>query len=144
MSPSVLQCWWHSHAHSGSRIYNKRQKWAILIQSWSYFRKSTILKHVVTGYDFWIFYLTSSTFMKTEFKWASLSIDLQFYKNIGQEKTRFLYSNWKNRLNITRTFFKRHSYQETIMIGELGEPLMFGWNLQSVEMSCSSIIFLSR
>ena len=144
MSPTVLQCWWHSHAHNGSRIYNKRQKWAILIQGWRYFRKSTILKRVVTGYDFWIFYLTSSTFMKTEFKWASLSIDLQFYKNIGQEKTRFLYSNWKNRLNITRTFFKRHSYQETIMIEELGEPLMFGWNLQSVEMSCSSIIFLSR
>ena len=61
---SISCCWWHSHAHYGSRIYNKRQKWAILNRSWCYFLKSTILKCVVTDYDFWIFYLTSKTSWK--------------------------------------------------------------------------------
>ena len=32
---------------------------------------------------------------------------------------RFLYSNCKNRLKITRIFLKRHSYEETITVGKL-------------------------
>lgn len=76
--------------------------------------------------------------MKTQFKWASLSIYLQFYKNIDQEKTRFLYGDWKDRLKITRTFIKGHSYEKTIMIGELVKSLRCGWHF----VECGVVSFI--
>ena len=61
--------------------------------------------------------------MKTRFKWPSLSIDLQFYKNTDQDKTRFLYGDWNDRLKITRTFLK-----DILMIEEHGKTLRFEWD----------------